>query len=294
MPSDTVNIIASKFHPLIILHGTYGFVKVCQIVDGEFITGLGPFRHINECYYDEYSECLAIFGEQNNVKLVKLSMKSIGRKKAIHKLFRPVIMHNFENKDDLLASDFNRAEKDKEELKSTIKNFITNKEVKDLITLEKTLEGFKAKVDLSDNFDYLLMMRKVSQLKYKNGMKKIAYNLVYEDFNFCNNIDKKFDCILGGTCLSFNKRFVAISVLHSSLYIFHLPTMKILHTIDDNLKFRAVDMLFTPDERLFIKADTSKEVKTWDMQRGEVTHYLVLSADSETAGRASDPLAYLL
>lgn len=63
------------------------------------ITSLGPFKSIDVCYYDEVKDTLSVISHDNNVKMFKLSLKLIGHKKPAHQIFRPIIMHTFDNKE---------------------------------------------------------------------------------------------------------------------------------------------------------------------------------------------------
>ena len=86
-----------------------------------------------------------------------------------------------------------------------------SREVKHLISLEKTFEELKAKINLADHYDLLLLMRKVNLLKYKNGVRKLKFNMVYDEFSFCMHADSKFDNIVSCTSVSKNRRFLAVS-----------------------------------------------------------------------------------
>lgn len=228
------SVIVSKFHPLAIVYGNFGFVRIIQVVDGEFITTIGPFSSISVCFYDEDIECLAVVTDENMVKLFRLSMKEIGHKKPAHNMLKPVIMHNFESEDKLNIQSTSTNEGHlKAELSKIVKAFLRTKEVKELITLERNFENLKAKIDLSQHFDLLLMMRKVNQLKYKNGVDKISFNLVFEEFSYCQLIENKFDNIVSCAAISNHRRFMAISSRNGPIAVYSLATFVQLHLFKD-------------------------------------------------------------
>lgn len=233
MPTYVTSIICSKFHPLVIIYGHVGFINVVQVIDGEFITALGPFKCIQSCFYDEKAECLAVLGDQNNVKLFRLSLKTIGRQKVPHSVFRPVIIHTFDNRELQSLESSEQVSSMKSELIQIIKAFSTTKEVKHLITLEKNFEELKGRINLYEHYDFLLLMRKVNSMKYKNGVKEIEFNMVYEEFSFCHKIENKFNNIITKTSVSKNRRFMAISAREGPLYIYSLATLTLLQKIAD-------------------------------------------------------------
>ena len=230
---DIQSVIASKFHPLVIIYGKRGFVQIVQVVDGEHITSIGPFTSISTCFYDEQKECLAVVSQGNNVKLFELSLKAMGRKKLPHPVFRPVIMHSFDSKELEPTVAGERTEAYKKELKDIVKAFMTTKEVKFLITLEKNFEQLKAKINIGESYEFLIMMRKVNMLKYKNGVKKISFNLVYEEFSYCDHLENKFNNIVSCTSVSSQKRFLALASMGGPLFIYSVSAVKLLYKITD-------------------------------------------------------------
>lgn len=292
--TQVTSLISSKFHPLAIAYGNHGFIQIVQIVDGEVITTLGPFKSIDICHYDEAYEMLSVIEDNNNVKMFKLSLKTIGNKKEPDEIFKPIVMHTFDNKDLLPSASAEQIEQNKAELMEIVKAFMQTREVKHLITLEKNFETLKSRINICDHYDFLLMMRKVNQLKYKNGMKKVAFNMVYVEFSYCQLVENKFDNIISCCCVSSKKRFLAVSSRNSPIYIYSLATMTQIHEIDDKLKSETVDLTFTPDEKLIIKACETGEILSWETETMKPVHKLrVLGEDHIVSIGCSSDSRYL-
>lgn len=272
LDTQITSLISSKFHPLVIAYGSQGFIQVLQAVHGEVITRLGPFKSIDVCHYDEPYEMLTVIEENKNVKMFKLSLKTIGRIKEPHPIFKPIVMHTFDNKELVPSATAEQIEQNKTELTNIVKAFMQTREVKHLITLEKNFEALKSRINICDHYDFLLMMRKVNQLKYKNGMKKIGFNLVYEEFSYCQQIEHKFDNIISCCAVSAKKRFLAVSSRGMPIHIYALSTLTRVHEIDDKLKSETVDLCFTPDEKLIIKATETGNILSWDLEHMKPIH----------------------
>lgn len=284
LSNSITNMISSKFHPLVIAYGDQGLIQVVQVVDGEVITTLGPFKSIAICYYDEPHEILSVIEETNNIKIFRLSLKQIGRKKQPDQVFRPIVMHTFDNKELLPSASEEQIKQYKTELTHIVQEFMKSREVKHLITLEKNFEELKSKINICDHYDFLLMMRKVNQLKYKNGVKEIGFNLVYEEFSFCSKIENKFDNLISCSNVSSKKRFMAIASRGGPLMVYSLATMLLIHKFEDNLDSDVADICFTPDEKLVIKAAETGEILSWDLQHGNPIHKLKLKGTDGIVG----------
>lgn len=284
LSNSITNMISSKYHPLVIAYGHQGFIQIVQIVDGEVITTLGPFKSISICYYDEPHEILSVIEENNNVKIFRLSLKQIGRKKQPDKVFRPIVMHTFDNKELAPSATVEQIRQYKDELTHIVQEFMKSREVKHLITLEKNFEELKAKINICDHYDFLLMMRKVNQLKYKNGVKDIGFNMVYEEFSYCQKIENKFDNLIACSNVSSKQRFMAIASRGGPLLVYSLATMQLIHKFEDNLDSDVVDICFTPDEKLVIKAAETGEILSWDLQKGNPIHKLKLKGTDAIVG----------
>ena len=286
---DVQSVIASKFHPLVIVYGSTGFIQIIQVVDGEIISLLGPFRDIFKCFYDEAKECLAVVSHDNNVKLFHLSLKIMGRKKEKHPVFRPVIMHSFDSNELEPTVAGEKTDMYKKELMEIVHEFMSTKEVKFLIRLEKNFEMLKTKINLTENYEFLVMMRKVNMLKYKNGVKKIAFNLVYEEFSYCHHLENKFNNIVSCTAVSSQKRFMAFASQKGPLYVYSLSAIKLIFKISDDLDSEVVDLAFTPDEKLVLKVTDANEVASWEMQTGDPIHKLKLKGPERIVSISCSP-----
>ena len=279
MDNGVTSLISSKYHPLAIVYGHQGFIQVVQVVDGEVITTLGPFKSIDICHYDEAYDILSVIEDNKNLKMFHLSLKNIGHKKIPDPTFKPIVMHTFDNKELLPSATAEQIEQNKTELTDIVKAFMTTREVKHLITLEKNFETLKARINICDHYDFLLMMRKVNMLKYKNGMKKIGFNMVYEEFSFCQHIENKFSNIISCCSISSKKRFLVISSRGMPIYVYSLATLTKIHEIDDKLNSETVDICITPDEKLLIKASETGDILSWELQGMKPVHKIRVIGD---------------
>lgn len=110
---------------------------------------------------------------------------------------------------------------------------MVSREVKHLISLEKTFEDLKTKINIADHYDLLMLMRKVNLLKYKNGVRKIKFNMVFDEFSFCMHVENKFDNIVSCTSVSKMRRFLAVSSRQGPLFIFSLANLTLVQKFSD-------------------------------------------------------------
>lgn len=253
LPRHINHILCSHYRPYILVFGDFGFVDIYLALTGDLINRIGPFNNIQRIFYDERSGTLCVMEKDLRVQVfkIKVKMEQLEQTKDSDLNFEflsPNIFHSFYSKENYWVESKKKYKKVIDILIDLINKFQHNQDAGILRKLEKISESIKKEIDICSNSNLRLLLLKVCELKYQNGIGEVDYNIFFEDFSFCQSTKDKFDIIISCFALSKDKRFFAVGYYPSLVKIFLTAERRVIYTLSDvNFIFKRIkDQNFLP------------------------------------------------
>ena len=281
-------LLSSDYKPFILAYGDSGFVDVYMALTGDLIDRIGPFYTINALFFDEDKKVLSILENDLKIRVIACNINITPNK---NNLADNDDQYSFISGFDFLSPNifhsFTKNRPKQEELKISneiftkniveiIKSYEYKPEDRMLTTLEKMTQQMKLDIDLTQNDIFFYLLHKVNRIKYEAGIKSLSYDMIIEEFSFCQNIDYKFDIIVKSFALSKDKRFFAVGCHPGIIKIYLTSQMRTLYSLSDP-GAELVSLAFTPDSKFLIIARDVDEVEIWSMASGKQTHKVNLT-----------------
>jgi len=282
-------IIVSRHHPLCIIYSIEGYVRIVHVINGEELFQIGPFLDIAVCYLDEEAGCLSVYSHKQELSMFIIPWRRLSSTQSppispqveSPEYYYP-LTHPPTHPPTLPVSVPSRG------LLSALREYMEDPDGHNLSLLEDMGERSKLSTHPSPMCADMFILKKISEIKYANGVRNIDYNLVMDGFSLQEVLPPRQDILVSCAVLGRGKRLFAVAVKGRGVVVYSLSTGQVLHTFDESSPKEVVDLLLSSKENLLVRATKDGEISSWELGEGIPKQRLLCGEDIKKISLSDD------